>query len=45
MAALIDDMLLLSRISRTQVNRERVDLSALAQSVAEELRARLPSAR
>jgi two-component system, NtrC family, sensor kinase len=37
MAVLIDDMLLLSRISRAQVNRERVDLSALAQTVVEEL--------
>ena len=42
MAALIDDMLLLSRISRAQVNRERVDLSALAQSVADELRSQNP---
>ena len=42
MAALIDDMLLLSRISRAQVNRERVDLSALAQSVAEELKHQNP---
>jgi two-component system, NtrC family, sensor kinase len=38
MAALIDDMLLLSRISRTHVNRERVDLSLLAQTVADELK-------
>jgi light-regulated signal transduction histidine kinase (bacteriophytochrome) len=37
MAVLIDDMLVLSRISRTQVNRERVDISSLAQAVAEEL--------
>jgi two-component system, NtrC family, sensor kinase len=42
MAALIDDMLMLSRISRAQVNRERVDLSALAQTVAEELRNQNP---
>jgi two-component system, NtrC family, sensor kinase len=42
MAALIDDMLLLSRISRTQVNRERVDLSALAQTVTEELKHQNP---
>jgi two-component system NtrC family sensor kinase len=42
MAALIDDMLLLSRISRAQVNREPVDLSALAQSVAEELKNQNP---
>ncbi len=38
MAALIDDMLLLSRISRTEVNRERVDLSRLALTVADELK-------
>jgi two-component system, NtrC family, sensor kinase len=38
MAALIDDLLSLSRISRTQVHRERVDLSSLAQTVADELR-------
>jgi two-component system NtrC family sensor kinase len=42
MAVLIDDMLLLSRISRAQVNRERVDLSALAQTVAEELKNQNP---
>ena len=37
MAALIDDMLLLSRVSRAEVNRERVDLSELARTVAQEL--------
>jgi two-component system NtrC family sensor kinase len=42
MALLIDDMLMLSRISRAQVNRERVDLSALAQTVAEELKHQNP---
>jgi two-component system, NtrC family, sensor kinase len=42
MAVLIDDMLMLSRISRAQVNRERVDLSALAQTVAEELKHQNP---
>lgn len=42
MAALIDDMLLLSRISRAQINRERVDLSALAQTVADELKRQNP---
>jgi two-component system NtrC family sensor kinase len=42
MAALIDDLLSLSRISRTQVRRERVDLSSLAQTVADELRAQSP---
>jgi two-component system, NtrC family, sensor kinase len=38
MAALIDDLLLLSSISRTHVHRESVDLSSLAQTVADELR-------
>jgi light-regulated signal transduction histidine kinase (bacteriophytochrome) len=42
MAALIDDMLLLSRISRAEVNRERVDLSQLARVVAEELKHQNP---
>jgi len=42
MAALIDDLLSLSRISRTQVRRERVDLSSLAQTVADELRTQSP---
>ena len=42
MAALIDDMLLLSRISRTQVRRERVNLSVLAQTVTEELERQNP---
>ncbi|HEX4241643.1 MAG TPA: response regulator [Steroidobacteraceae bacterium] len=37
MGALIDDMLLLARISRTQVNREAVDLSAMAHAVIDEL--------
>jgi DNA-binding response OmpR family regulator len=37
MAALIDDMLLLSRVNRAQIERERVDVSGLAQTVAEEL--------
>jgi two-component system NtrC family sensor kinase len=37
MAALIDDMLLLSRVNRAQIDRERVDVSGLAQTVAEEL--------
>lgn len=38
MAGLIDDMLKLSRITRSVITRENVDLSALARSVAEELR-------
>jgi light-regulated signal transduction histidine kinase (bacteriophytochrome) len=37
MAALIDDMLQLSRVNRAQIDRERVDVSGLAQAVAEEL--------
>jgi two-component system NtrC family sensor kinase len=37
MALLIDDMLMLARISRAQVERERVDLSALSQTVTDEL--------
>lgn len=39
MGYLIDDMLRLSRISRTALRRERVDLSALARSVLEGLQA------
>jgi two-component system NtrC family sensor kinase len=42
MAALIDDMLLLSRISRTPIRRERVNLSALAQAVGQDLRNQTP---
>jgi two-component system NtrC family sensor kinase len=42
MAALIDDMLLLSRISRAEVHRERVDLSRLALAVADELKLQDP---
>ena len=42
MAQLIDDMLVLSRLTRTEMRRERVDLSALAQAIATELRRRAP---
>ena len=42
MAALIDDMLLLARVSRAKVNREQVDLTALAQTVASELEQQNP---
>jgi two-component system NtrC family sensor kinase len=42
MAALIDDMLLLSRISRTQIHRERVNLSALSQTIVEDLKNQSP---
>ncbi len=37
MAKLIDDLLELSRISRSPVERRTIDVSALAQSIAEEL--------
>jgi two-component system NtrC family sensor kinase len=37
MSQLIDDMLQLSRVSRAEVNRGKVDVSALAQEVADEL--------
>jgi len=42
MAALIDDLLVLSRVSRAGVNLEPVDLSAEAGAVAGELRSRDP---
>jgi signal transduction histidine kinase len=42
MGQLIDDMLLLSRLNRGEVKRERVDLSALADDVAAELKGREP---
>jgi signal transduction histidine kinase len=38
MGQLIDDLLQLSRVGRSEMRRERVDLSALAHQVAEELR-------
>lgn len=37
MGRLIDDLLKLSRLTRTEIQRRRVDLSALARSVAENL--------
>jgi two-component system, NtrC family, sensor kinase len=37
MAHLIDDLLLLSRVSRSDLNRDRTDLSRIVRSVAEEL--------
>lgn len=40
MSALIDDLLTLSRISRSPLARSHVDLSALARSVGEEMAAR-----
>ncbi len=42
MAALIDDLLKLSRITRRGMHRETVDLSALAQKIAAELEQRKP---
>ena len=45
MAHLIDDMLKLSRISRAELRREEVDLSALARSVVEQLRKAQPERR
>jgi light-regulated signal transduction histidine kinase (bacteriophytochrome) len=43
MAQLIDDLLELSRVTRSELKREVVDLSALAQSVVGRLRAESPS--
>ena len=37
MGQLIDDLLELSRLARTQIHRQRVDLSALARTIAEDL--------
>jgi len=42
MAVLIDDLLNLSRVTRSDMRRETVDLSALAQSIAEELQETQP---
>jgi signal transduction histidine kinase len=42
MGQLIDDLLQLSRVTRAELHREAVDLSALASSVANELRQREP---
>ncbi|PYR51248.1 MAG: hypothetical protein DMF89_06565 [Acidobacteria bacterium] len=39
MAQLIDDLLALSRVTRTEMHRVRVDMSMLARTVAEELQA------
>lgn len=43
MGAIIDDLLNLSRISRTELRRRPVDMSALAHEVAEEIQARDPA--
>ena len=42
MGALIDDMLLLSRLTREEMTPRRVDMTALARVVVEELRGREP---
>ena len=42
MGALIDDMLLLSRLTREEMAPRRVDMTALARTVVDELRAREP---
>ena len=42
MALLIDDLLSLSRVTRMEMRREQVDLSALAQTMAAELHEREP---
>ncbi|WP_309889678.1 CHASE3 domain-containing protein [Archangium sp.] len=42
MGLLIDDLLQLSRVTRAELKREPVDLSALASAVADELRQREP---
>ncbi|MBI3977153.1 MAG: response regulator [Chloroflexi bacterium] len=45
MAQLIDDLLKLSRVSRWELRRETVDLSALARAIAAELRQAQPERR
>jgi len=42
MGELIDDLLLLSRVTRADLRRERVDLSAIARTVVEELQSKDP---
>ncbi|MBM3946943.1 MAG: GHKL domain-containing protein [SAR202 cluster bacterium] len=43
MALLVDDLLTLSRVTRSEIKRERVDLSALARMVGAELQKMQPS--
>ncbi len=43
MGTLIDDILELSRVSRTEMQRKKVDMSGLAKSIIKELRERDPS--
>ena len=45
MGAIIEDLLALSRIGKTQMSRRKVDLSAVAQRIVAELRAREPARR
>lgn len=45
MGRLIDDLLALSRLTRTEVKRERVDLSQVARAAVEELRRASPERR
>jgi light-regulated signal transduction histidine kinase (bacteriophytochrome) len=45
MGVLIDDLLYLSSVSRREMRREKVDLSALARDVAEDLRRNEPERR
>ncbi|MBZ5695848.1 MAG: HAMP domain-containing protein [Acidobacteriia bacterium] len=45
MSQLIDDLLNLSRVTRAEMRREKVDLSALARSITEELRKGDPARR
>ncbi|HLZ09372.1 MAG TPA: ATP-binding protein, partial [Chloroflexota bacterium] len=42
MGALIDDLLSLSRVARREMQRVEIDLSAMAQTIADELRIREP---
>ncbi len=42
MGELIDDMLLLSRVARSEIHKEQVDLSALARSISAELKQAAP---
>jgi len=45
MGQLIDDLLQLSRVTRTELRRERVDLSAIAREIAAELARSAPARR
>lgn len=45
MGMLIDDLLKLSRVTRTEIRREQIDLSAMANEIARDLRAGEPERR